>query len=256
MNCSDIAETLDNRNVEELGTSERRDIEAHLAACPTCARDWELHKAFSALTDMQEPAGFPADCRALIAAGADRSQRVRSRLVLIGVFAAVAAAAAMLTATLWQQERIPLAAVQDTVAPVSVSGGAMAQIAVPAGQKPTVTEPCSGGCGNTLERTCEVHCTCAASELQRNGCSHAGERRGNRCGQQSGHQAPESSRHQRAAVASGVEADRRRLCRNLPEPARRLRDQNQWRHGHARPGFFRWPVCLRTEARRTNAEGR
>ncbi len=73
MNCSDIAETLDNRNVEELGTSERRDIEAHLAACPTCARDWELHKAFSALTDMQEPAGFPADCRALIAAGADRS---------------------------------------------------------------------------------------------------------------------------------------------------------------------------------------
>jgi hypothetical protein len=142
MNCSDIAEALDNRNVEELGTSERQDIEAHLAACPACERDWELHKAFSALTDMREPASFPADCRALVAAGAStsRNQRVRSRLLLIGVFAAVAAAAAMLTAFLRQQDRIPLATTQETVAPIPVSRDALAQIAVPAEQKTTVTE--------------------------------------------------------------------------------------------------------------------
>jgi hypothetical protein len=102
MNCSDIAEILDNRNVEQLGAAERQDVESHLAACPECARDWELHAAFCALTDMREPSGFMANCRALIRVGLSsrRGQRMRSRLVLIGVFAAIAAAAGMLAAGL------------------------------------------------------------------------------------------------------------------------------------------------------------
>lgn len=93
MNCSDIAEILDNGNVSRLDTAERRQVDAHLSGCPGCARDWILQARFSELPDIAEPAGFAALCRAQVARSA-RGGNMRSRLVLISAVMALAAAAA------------------------------------------------------------------------------------------------------------------------------------------------------------------
>jgi hypothetical protein len=98
MNCKDITEILDNRNIARLGAAERRTVEAHLTACPDCARDLELHRQFAAMPDAMPPGGFVAHCRARVAAASaiGRNQRVRSRLFIAGTLAAVFAVAALL----------------------------------------------------------------------------------------------------------------------------------------------------------------
>jgi len=141
MNCSDIAETLDNRIVAQLNAAERRDIQVHIASCAGCARDWELHAAFGALSDMCEPGGFTAECRAMVAsaANANRSQRVRRRLVLIGGFAAFAAAAAMLATTWRAPESKPVAAEQEPVSLIPAGGDAISVAAEVEKPEPALT---------------------------------------------------------------------------------------------------------------------
>jgi hypothetical protein len=136
MNCGDIAEILDDRNIGALGDAERSEVEAHLAACPDCARDWELHAAFAALPDMREPAGFAAACRARIAVGslAGRRRHVRSHLVVICVLAAVAAAAAMLAIALRTPEQTVAMVAQESMVVPDSPAEPLPEVAAPVEQ--------------------------------------------------------------------------------------------------------------------------
>lgn len=101
MNCRDITDILDNRDIGGLQVAEREAVEAHLAACPECARDWALQQGFTALPDLAVPAGFAARCRAKVAA-APRS-RGGANPWRVGALAAAAMAAAAALLLLWPE---------------------------------------------------------------------------------------------------------------------------------------------------------
>jgi hypothetical protein len=104
MNCRDITDILDNRNIACLQAAERQEMEAHLAACPECARDLALQQGFAALPDSAMPTGFAARCRARVAEVPRPRWRghANHRRLRLGAFAAAAmAAAAALLLLLW-----------------------------------------------------------------------------------------------------------------------------------------------------------
>lgn len=97
MNCSDIAQILDDGDTGRLEDGLRQAAEAHMAICPDCARDWNLHARLVARRMLPVPAALVSDCRALAATAtpARSGHRVRGRFVLIGTIAAAAAAATL-----------------------------------------------------------------------------------------------------------------------------------------------------------------
>lgn len=105
MNCQDLALILDDQGFDALDAGARSMAMAHLESCADCRRDRELHARLVARRVPPLPADLVADCRALVASSpqAGRGQRARSRFILIGTVAVVAAAAAMLVAYLWPE---------------------------------------------------------------------------------------------------------------------------------------------------------
>lgn len=122
MNCSDIADILDNKAIGDLRAIERREIDLHLAQCSGCMRDWDLHAAFNALSDMGEPSTFVAQCRTMVTAArrSREKQRLRNRLVLIGSLAAVAAAAATAGFHQWSSSSSIRTEVAQVAAPAAL----------------------------------------------------------------------------------------------------------------------------------------
>lgn len=153
MNCQDIMRILDDRDIGALGEAERREVAAHLAACPDCARDWEIHQRLSAAAIPPMPAEFAAQCRALVAArpAPASGRRASSRLILIGTLAAVAAAAAMLAVRL-TGPRQPVGVTMS--APATIRTAAMESTGL---EHPTETRPIdrTGGSGDIAARPAE-----------------------------------------------------------------------------------------------------
>ncbi|HUG73700.1 MAG TPA: zf-HC2 domain-containing protein, partial [Steroidobacteraceae bacterium] len=98
MNCQDIAQILDDGDTRRLDTGLRRAVEAHIAGCPECARDWHNHDHLTTRSLPAMPPVLVARCRELTACAtpAGRSQRTGKRYIVVGALAALAAAAAML----------------------------------------------------------------------------------------------------------------------------------------------------------------
>lgn len=139
MNCQDLALILDDQGFDALDGGARAMAMAHLESCADCRRDRELHARLVARSVPPMPADLVADCRALVASSpqAGRSQRARSRFMLIGTVAVVAAAAAMLMVYLWpaggRLQQAPLA--ETTMEPVIEEAGSASV---------TMTDPQSG----------------------------------------------------------------------------------------------------------------
>lgn len=93
MNCQDIARILDERDVDDLLAREQSDVQAHLATCRDCARDWQIQ---AQLADARIPA-VPPELRALYSPRVEGvvglAARRRSRFIIVGSLAAAAAAA-------------------------------------------------------------------------------------------------------------------------------------------------------------------
>lgn len=110
MNCQDISHALDDRDIGALSAAQRREFDAHLAACPDCAQDWELHQRMMAVATPEMPAALPAQVRLMVAARhVSGGRRGSNRFVLLGVVLAVAAAAAMLAVSLTRAPSPPVA---------------------------------------------------------------------------------------------------------------------------------------------------
>jgi hypothetical protein len=123
MNCNDIALLLDDGDTGRLEAGVRRDLEAHLALCADCARDWRLHERLVARRVAPMPAGLVEACRALVTAAVQRGRgtRARNRLLVIGTVA-MAAAAAVLVAYLKGDAATPVVARADaTLVPAVVA---------------------------------------------------------------------------------------------------------------------------------------
>lgn len=103
MNCRDITDILDNRDIGGLQVAEREAVEAHLAACPECARDWALQQGFTALPDLAVPAGFAARCRAKVAGASQWRGPASRRRLRLGALAAAAMAAVAALLLLWPE---------------------------------------------------------------------------------------------------------------------------------------------------------
>ncbi|HWL61239.1 MAG TPA: HEAT repeat domain-containing protein [Steroidobacteraceae bacterium] len=146
MNSQYLAQLLDDDAFDALDAGSRTAALARLAALMDCRNEWEPHARLVSHPVPAMPADLVADCRALVASGPQsrRGQRPHSRLILIGVVAVAAAAAALLVAYLWPVESVPqqetLAAAPSTPAndgPVPTSRGApVAQPGAEAGEAP------------------------------------------------------------------------------------------------------------------------
>lgn len=102
MNCYEIASILDDGDTGRLDERTRIAVGAHLDTCAECARHWNLHARLAARALPPMPQELAEACRTLVQAGpaVGGRARARSRFILIGTLAAVAAAAAMLLLSL------------------------------------------------------------------------------------------------------------------------------------------------------------
>lgn len=94
MNCRDISLALDDRDLGALNAAERRELDAHLARCPSCARELEIHEGLVAAPVPRMPVDMPARIRqSLVARAARDRRRGRHRVVLVSLVVALAAVA-------------------------------------------------------------------------------------------------------------------------------------------------------------------
>jgi hypothetical protein len=96
MNCQDIAHILDEREVESLLAERRSDVQAHLATCHDCARDWQIHSQLVGVTVPAVPDALRAQFSPQWVAASRDGRKRRNGLVVIGALVALAAAAATL----------------------------------------------------------------------------------------------------------------------------------------------------------------
>jgi hypothetical protein len=116
MNCQDISLAMDDRDIGALNEAQRREFDAHLEACPDCARDWDLHVRLAATRTPAMPTNLQSRIEmSWPVRGGAAGRRTSRRLVVIGSVV-LAAAAAMLTAHL-MQESAPAAAPATVSAP-------------------------------------------------------------------------------------------------------------------------------------------
>lgn len=130
MNCQDISDLLDERDIAGLSHAEHSEVEVHLQKCRDCAHDWAVQWRLSTVAIPAMPSALARQCRVLVAAqsnlgaGTQGRRRSTSRLILIGTLAAVAAAAALLHAELRNSRATP--AIVAVVAPPAESVPAIA----------------------------------------------------------------------------------------------------------------------------------
>jgi hypothetical protein len=112
MNCQDVARILDDEDIARLSDDEQHALKLHLAFCPDCARDWELHAQMSATRIPAMSQELRDSCRALVVSGDTAAKRPRTgnRFILVGTVLVVAAAAAMLG--VWLRDPDPVRAMQ------------------------------------------------------------------------------------------------------------------------------------------------
>jgi hypothetical protein len=140
MNCQEFAQVLDEQELHQLPAVARGAAEAHLAACPDCSSDHEVHGRLAALRIPAVSTARVASWRALGVSGAvdgGRRQRMRNRYAVIGALAVMAAAAAVLGL---RREDPPAQAVEvvaedspspllgDTVVPASLVAEEVVQV--------------------------------------------------------------------------------------------------------------------------------
>ena len=104
MNCQDIADLMDERDIGKLSASERDNVAAHLATCADCAGDWHAFERLHSRPPADMRADFPERLwLSLIPAltGALKSGR-GARPWLLGGMLLVGAAAALVS---WQSRR-------------------------------------------------------------------------------------------------------------------------------------------------------
>lgn len=92
MNCQEFTQLLDDGDIRSVPASKRQELNAHLSQCVDCAAEWRVQEKIVMTPAMWVPAGFVAQCRQLVAAGAARLV-VRRRVMLYGSLPLVAAAA-------------------------------------------------------------------------------------------------------------------------------------------------------------------
>jgi len=99
MNCSDISFILDDGDIGTLEDEPRKAVNAHVATCSDCARDWKLHTRLVARKLPALPSDLVADCSTLAEAGPAVILRRRkwNRVALATSIAVLGAAAATLT---------------------------------------------------------------------------------------------------------------------------------------------------------------
>ncbi len=99
MNCGDISLILDDGDTSALGDEPRNAVDAHLAECDDCARDWKLHARLVHKKLPALPSDLVEECSALAAADSatDLPRRKWKRGAVAVSVAVLAAAAAMLT---------------------------------------------------------------------------------------------------------------------------------------------------------------
>jgi hypothetical protein len=130
MNCQELGRILDEQELRWLPAAERASAEAHLAGCPDCARDHQLDLRLAALSIPPLAPKSLAGWRALANSKViGRSGRMRNRFIIVGVVAALAAAAAM--PGWWNRRALeqPVAVLQPVPAATSVP---VAQLPEPA----------------------------------------------------------------------------------------------------------------------------
>lgn len=113
MNCQELISLLDDGDIRSVPAAKRRELDMHLSQCADCAAEWRVQERIVMTPAMRVPAGFVAQCRQLVAAGAARLL-VRRRALLYSSLAVMAAAAALLT---WHHGT-PLANPSVTAAPL------------------------------------------------------------------------------------------------------------------------------------------
>lgn len=133
MNCRDIARLLDDEDVRALPAAVHSDVQAHLATCRECARDWQIHAQLAEMPIPALPAGLRAQFMARAAQRPVIGAHRRNRFLVIGAVVAMAAAAAVLTLQVDEPAPPAAAAVEAAQAePVtSVASEAFAQPAEP-----------------------------------------------------------------------------------------------------------------------------
>lgn len=140
MSCQDMARMLEEQEVDGLLAIEQPAVQAHLAACRDCARDWQIHARLSAVTIPSVPAELRARYAAPAAGVANAIAQRRSQFIVFGTFVAVAAVAAMLALQAYR----PPTLVASAGEPVQVEAVAMPDVPmVPAsiGLLPSKAEP-------------------------------------------------------------------------------------------------------------------
>jgi hypothetical protein len=138
MNCKEVSLALDDRDIGALNETERSQFDEHLATCPDCAHDWELHQRLVAGAVPEMPAGMPTQVRGMVAARSPgRTGRTPVRLALLGAVLALSAAATMLVMRNADQPISPLAAAQPMPSTMPVGGGAHSNVDGPLPALPT-----------------------------------------------------------------------------------------------------------------------
>ncbi len=127
MNCQELTQLLDDGDIRNIPPARRRELNDHLSGCPDCAAEWRVQERIAMTPSMWVPAGFVAQCRQLVAAGAVRLFAPR-RLILYTTLMVLAAAAALVA---WRYQASQVVADALVEAPVVA-----ASVQVPPGIQP------------------------------------------------------------------------------------------------------------------------
>jgi len=94
VNCQDISRIANTGRFDELSEAQLRAVEAHAMTCRSCAAEWGAHRRLAELPVPPMPAELRQRCQAMVMLPPEaRRARNTRRLILIGSFVAVAAAA-------------------------------------------------------------------------------------------------------------------------------------------------------------------
>lgn len=133
MNCRQISEILDSRDVNGLSSAERHTCEEHALSCRDCGPTWVVYTRLAAMPVPSMAPDFMAQCEAIAAQGKVVAlRRAPSRWVLVGTILVVAAAATMLSMS-WKGVRGgPRVAEVAPVPTAPSTGNISAQLLAPA----------------------------------------------------------------------------------------------------------------------------
>ena len=117
MNCEQVDFILDANAPEELTLPQKEALDRHFAACCECRAAWAAYRELAAVQIPRTPHDLrPRIAAALAASGAGKSRAVRRSLVLGGVVAVGAAAAATIAVQFGDDTTAPADRIEEPVA--------------------------------------------------------------------------------------------------------------------------------------------